>query len=129
MNKHEIFHAVKAHLLKQNMRSFIGCDCQYRGPDGLKCAVGALIKDEHYDPEFEGSGVLSLAVLTALQKSGVLEPEYDIRRELSWPTPEKDERIALLCDLQDIHDVHEPPRWPGLLEEIANRYAIEALPA
>lgn len=129
MNKHEIFHAVKAHLLKQNMRSIIGCDCQYRGPNGLKCAVGALIKDEHYHVNLEGNCVLSLEVLTALQKSGVLEPEYDIRRELSWYTTERDERVALLCDLQNMHDDREPADWPEKLEAIAKRFAIEALPA
>jgi hypothetical protein len=28
--------------------------CLYRGPDGLKCAVGVLIPDEEYQPSLEG---------------------------------------------------------------------------
>jgi hypothetical protein len=32
-----------------------GVCCQYRGPDGKKCAIGLLIADYDYKPEFEGS--------------------------------------------------------------------------
>lgn len=27
--------------------------CLYRGPNGTKCAIGLIIPDEEYDPEFE----------------------------------------------------------------------------
>lgn len=29
--------------------------CVYRGPDGKKCAAGQLIRDDQYDPKFEGN--------------------------------------------------------------------------
>lgn len=36
-------------------RDIVGC--LYRGPDGKKCAVGALINDEDYDTKFDVEGV------------------------------------------------------------------------
>jgi hypothetical protein len=33
-----------------------GWVCDYRSPDGRKCAVGLIIPDEDYRPDFEGRG-------------------------------------------------------------------------
>lgn len=51
----EIFDTVVEHLMKQGKRSIVPGEttCVYRGPDGLKCAVGVLIADDEYDPEIE----------------------------------------------------------------------------
>lgn len=59
--------------------------CKYRTPDGLKCAVGMLIADEHYKQDFENVPVRSartreedplecasmLELGTALERSGI----------------------------------------------------------
>lgn len=56
------FDIVKKHLLTQNKQSveeFSG-KCRYRGGEGLKCAIGCLIPDDMYKPEFEDRGFLFL---------------------------------------------------------------------
>jgi hypothetical protein len=59
MNAQEIFDTAVRHLFTQGKRGgkqanyYYGSEgfkCQYRGEDGTKCAVGALIPDELYDP-------------------------------------------------------------------------------
>ena len=42
-------------IIYKKCRSFIKSEgCLYRGPNGTKCAVGALIPDELYKEEIEG---------------------------------------------------------------------------
>jgi len=63
--------------------------CRYRSGD-LKCAVGHLIKDEHYNPNLEGCGVFGLSVRHAVEQS--------IDRHLS------DKEVNQLSRLQTCHD-------------------------
>lgn len=71
-------------LLKQGKKSVDRNGmCKYRGPDGLKCAVGHMLSDEEYKPEMENVGVKSLVTLYKLDFS------YD---------------ITLLRALQSAHD-------------------------
>lgn len=70
----EIFDFAVVHMDKQRAGSFISeynDTCAYRGIDGKMCIVGAMIKDEFYNPLFEGVGVTNSSVMTALVKSGV----------------------------------------------------------
>lgn len=56
MTKQEILDKVAAHFAIQRRPAItVFGHCVYRGPDGLKCAIGALIPDDLYDPRFEGS--------------------------------------------------------------------------
>lgn len=48
--------AIRA-VVRQGRKSIRGGSCRYRGPDGLKCAVGHLIKDEYYSEEMEGKSI------------------------------------------------------------------------
>jgi hypothetical protein len=51
----EVFDIVVTHLITQRRPSYDSSKCcMYRAPDGLRCAVGVLIPDNLYDPEFEG---------------------------------------------------------------------------
>ncbi|MCI0564080.1 MAG: hypothetical protein MN733_36860 [Nitrososphaera sp.] len=51
----QIFHQVYRHALAQWARATTGDDqCRYRTETGLKCAIGCLIDDSEYKPEFEG---------------------------------------------------------------------------
>jgi hypothetical protein len=82
-------------------------DCVYRTKDGNRCFVGALIKDEDYDPSIEGISfgtepvslykdrveALRKAVMSSLTKDYPDLPE-------SMPEDVKD----LLINLQIIHD-------------------------
>lgn len=51
----QAFDKAAEHLMVQSARSMnvSGEICLYRGPRGLKCAVGALIEDSEYRPWFE----------------------------------------------------------------------------
>ena len=56
----EIFDTIAVHLLKQGVRSVNSYGvCLYRGPNGLRCAISALIPDELYMPEIENVSVFT----------------------------------------------------------------------
>ena len=59
--KQDIYDFVGDFLIKQGVRSAdsVG-SCFYRGPNGLKCAVGAVLSDHYYRKDMEGSAVESL---------------------------------------------------------------------
>jgi hypothetical protein len=100
----DIFGKVAKHLLTQNAKSqsFFG-DCRYRGPNGLKCAIGCLIPDDQYSESFEHS-----ALTTVRQRVPLLSlMPYELVR-----------------DLQEIHDCYEPVEWPSKLELIRKKYNI-----
>lgn len=103
MNKREVFYKVKAHLLKQQARAVRNARCVYRGDCGMKCAVGALINDEHYSPELEGLTVPNPKIRAALEASGV---------------PTTRDVLDLLERLQDLHDGHLVGSWPAELDYI-----------
>lgn len=122
MTNQQIFDKVREHLLTQNARSnarsIEGVPagitiCMYRGPNGLKCAAGALIADEHYHPGLEGQQCLAFPVATALRASGTY--------------PEEDWGETMLRDLQRMHDDDELPvdQWPRVMAQIACRYGLE----
>lgn len=56
MHKQEIFDTVVNHLINQKQKSVKEgnkTNCLYRGPNGLKCAVGCLIPDDVYEEYME----------------------------------------------------------------------------
>lgn len=131
MSKQEIFTRVAVHLLRQGEPSMNSGQCQYRGPNGLKCAVGVLIPDELCTPSFlefeNGAGVMSADVQKALITAGVL-------REDDFAS------FIFLRDLQIIHDTCPPTDWQEGLGALAiysglqmpnlnDIAALEALPA
>lgn len=93
-----LFDKVVAHLLKQNAKSETspGGFCKYRGPNGLKCAVGFLISDKAYSDSIEYASVVDDKVKVALAKSGVSITE---------------DNILMLTDLQYLHDRYEVSEW------------------
>lgn len=77
---------IRDHLTKQKAQSMgtYGEDnnggCMYRGPEGLMCAVGCLIKDEEYNYLMEGSPAASFDVMKAVSDSLGVE----MSPELEW---------------------------------------------
>ncbi len=61
MTNQDIFDRVWAVCIVQQggRRSYEGASCRYRSSDGRRCAVGALIPDDRYTAEIEGSTVAS----------------------------------------------------------------------
>lgn len=109
LTNREVFRIVSEHLLKQMARSQSvdrGEECMYRGPGGLKCAVGVLIKDEYYSPSLEGKNVSDYGIQCALENSGV--------------DPHTSE--ALLWKLQEIHDYCPVDSWRDQLNMLEKSY-------
>jgi len=65
--KQEVFDTVVSALIKQGHPSIdTSGGCLYRGPDGLKCAIGHLIPDNVYTPDMENVSADHLAFTKTL---------------------------------------------------------------
>lgn len=116
MTPQQLFDAVAKHLLTQGQKSRDdNGNCLYRGPDNLKCAIGALIRDECYSPRLETKYVGSRSVCEALICSGVFE-----RMPASF-----DRGITLLALLQQVHDDSEVATWREDLTHLARRFELD----
>ena len=105
MNNQEAFDIMVQHLRKQGRKSVSPNDpndCAYRGADGLKCAIGALLSDNEYKAEFEGNSVNCLL-------------DYGLLRDLD---------IGLLMDMQNIHDFAPVHRWEARFQDVAEDYEL-----
>jgi hypothetical protein len=111
-----IYNRVRDHLLAQGERSMrtvrgYGTLCAYRGDDGRKCAVGALISNEAYSIDLETRGACDGGVVMALRASGV---DTDAAATMS-----------LLRELQRIHDGESVDAWPKALRDAARHFGLE----
>lgn len=121
MTLQDIFDKSAVHLLTQNQRAKKHGTCAYRGDEGLKCAVGCLIPDEHYDSVIEGCGM-----------GGVIDP-------ITGDTPSRKFRdvlqasgvdtgdaksLALLDSLQIVHDMQLPHSWLSDLKSLAEKFSL-----
>ena len=116
----EIFDQVATHLLTQNERA-VGAlgNCRYRTDTGLKCAIGCLIADEHYNSGCEGIDVSGayikphprgLSLGQALRNSGI---------------DGKDQRVLrLLGRLQGVHDHNPVVSWHDNLVRVADDFGL-----
>lgn len=102
MNNQEAFNRVCEHLAAQGQR----CSdpethsCLYRNEYGLKCAVGALLPDDIYDPSMDiGEKGNSLSVEQLVY-------HYPKVAELF-----KNVDIELMSSLQLIHDGYDTIKW------------------
>lgn len=117
MNRQKTYDTVKAHLLKQGERSVGPGDmCMYRGPNGLKCAIGCLIPDELYDPKMEYVGSIDRVLERFFMLEGFLEVENA-----------EDERF--LTALQQAHDARpstarRPVNFEQRLDLVAARFGL-----
>lgn len=100
----ELFTQIVTGLKAQGyQQSQIFGKCRYRGPDGLKCAVGHCIDDELYYPAIEGTSVLSLPLKVL---------------------PERERPILNAC--QRAHDgARSPADLEAELRDVATRYDLE----
>lgn len=62
MTKQKMFDMAWTGLKGQGFeRAMKDTSCQYRAPDGKRCAIGHCIPDTDYDPKFEGKGAWAVA--------------------------------------------------------------------
>lgn len=127
LSKQEIFDKVAKHLLMQMKTSKDGWGhCCYRSPHGLKCAIGALIPDELYNENMEGSK----ACPTYVGHVGKLAYKHAKALEvgvasgyLSSTCPPKEEH-DFIRELQLIHDNFAPEHWRAKLEHFVEREGL-----
>jgi len=115
MNRQKVFNKVRDHLLTQKVRSqtLTGTvpSCLYRGPNGTKCAIGILIKDEFLDPRDNKAALWG--IVPTLEKS--------LETTLSM------EETEFLADLQQIHDATEVENWKDALDDFADERGLNYL--
>lgn len=114
MDRQGIYDKVKAHLLKQGQkarRAGASLDsCFYRGHNGLKCAIGALIPDELYKLSMEQKSV-----------SGLIREYPEVGRLFEVKSAED---LRFLSYLQSIHDNREPEYWKMELKNLALTHGL-----
>jgi hypothetical protein len=102
----QAFETMKQHMLTQMRASRINDEpdsmCAYRGRGGLKCAVGALIPDSEYKPEFEdGYHGLPSIIDKCRSLQGI--------------------EFQVLKAVQNVHDTDEPADWAEELNALEKR--------
>lgn len=112
MNKQKVYNTVKKHLLKQNEISMVKGVCLYRGPNGLKCALGIFIPDNKYHRYLEGISA------TALIDDGMFKLPGN-SKSIS------DSDLNLLNLLQGVHDTFRPPKWKEELRRVAEIFHLK----
>lgn len=118
-----IFDRCVEHLYAQGRAARIGDFCRYRGPDGRKCAAGAFIRDDRYEPFMEKKSIHEV-----VDKFGPGVFDCDITAA----------HMDLLADLQLAHDNSDPNSYGwapgtegrealnGYLRRTAARYCLNA---
>ncbi len=108
----EAFDKAATHLLTQRVvsRNYIddGFFCCYRGPGGLKCAIGVLLEDSEVPTEVGTSPSVS-----SLKSTGRL------------PASLTDLPVDFLQDLQGVHDSYDPSRWHDRLCGVARFWGLD----
>ncbi len=107
MTKQQLFDRVAAHLIRQQEQSRHSGGCLYRGPNGLRCAVGVLIPDGLYHESFEQSFVPALPA-AVLAEIGLVGEALETARAL-----------------QAIHDNEHPQDWPATLIAFAEEWRLD----
>jgi len=118
MNINEkLFQIAADHLVSQGAMSANEYDtCAYRGTSGRMCAIGVLIHNDFYNPEIEGISVSHAEdkVLSAVASS------HSVNK--------KDIDVAMLRELQYIHDSQAVYNWDYLLMKISKKYGYNWKP-
>ena len=99
-----LFDFVVAHLRKQGVKSRCDLACLYRGPGGLKCAAGCVIRDDEYEGWMEGGAIEQVV-------SGAETPA-SLRLRLG-------PHLHALSLLQQVHDKYDARAWEQRLAEAA----------
>ncbi len=118
MNRQETYNRVKSHLLTQNRRSMGEEGCAYRGDRGTTCAIGCLIPDTAYSPEFEGDSISF--ILHKPARHPLTDTLVDVLGVTEWQSD-----CAFLSRLQKVHDNEAVADWKNALERLAYEWDLE----
>lgn len=134
MTTQEIFDTVVNHLFTQGRPALGEFDngngaqngCVYRNKEGLKCAVGCLINDVHYNPEFENCTLFYFVSNTdeaPVAGSNLLRDA--IERSVTFKLT--CEQLSLLDSLQRMHDFSDVANWSDRIKELASKSNLSTL--
>lgn len=113
----DIYERVSEHLLTQRAVSEDdNGSCRLRSPEGRKCAIGSLVRDDVYRPELEGVGI---SYYRHAQDGTLLRALYASQVNAYDPNI-----IDLLIELEEVHDYAEIGEWPELLAALGKRHAF-----
>ncbi len=120
MNKQDVFNRVVSHARAQGRRSLLPTgSCAYRGENGTKCFIGALITDEAYDRSLERQDVSSHEVREALAASGVIVETTEDRKLCS--------RLQTIHDGSGLHG-NAPQQWEENFRATAQQFGLTYTP-
>jgi hypothetical protein len=122
MTNQELFDRVVAHARQQKCKAMTDYGCVYRGTDGTKCFIGALIPDDKYLNSFEEH---SLNPLLTHRKD---THEYAIAKDIATAAGIEEPQYELAKVLQGVHDTFEQPKWEGHFTKIAAQYTLTYTP-
>lgn len=139
MNNQEIFNHVKHHLLvvqkvKAEATNQNGMKkCVYRSPDGRKCAIGCLIPDNMYKPDFEEVGSINSVLWIRGNNNIEFIPEhhedYTVEFFKVLDSLGVHKRAWRLLDaLQEVHDCSEIEEWPEEIARVAKHFRLKDIP-
>lgn len=102
MTRQEAFNIAKKHLLCQKVRATgdFGV-CAFRTPEGLKCAIGALIPDDKYPGEDRMFDMLHEPEKHNLPDNAFMEllrHIHDYKNPSTWDY--EFQQLAILCGLE-----------------------------
>lgn len=113
MDNQEAFNIVARHLLTQKCKSMkaysSGLKYLYRGPNGTKCAIGCLIPDNEYNPDWDKSPINAKTLIDY----GVVPSLRGIDRNFA-------------AGLQSLHDNTDVIDWYDGLAIIAALYGLNS---
>lgn len=116
------------------------CTCTYRGPAGLRCAVGVFIPNTRYSPDFEGVGLSCVTHNDVPGHRDTKMAKRIIRAVFGHSVPVSDPRVRFLAECQWAHDdctarsvdysqVISGPAWRNefsfMLDELCKDWGLE----
>lgn len=126
----EYFDIVATHLLTQKKKSLVEGDsnCAYRGANGLKCAIGALIPDNSYSESMEKKDIRTLVLYGVERLNNFLSvghKECGLKILNLFKIQKVGKNVAFLAQLQQVHDSYYPEAWKRELATIAMSYKLK----
>lgn len=121
MTNLEVIAKVRTHLLTQKDRAYEGGQCRYRTTSGLRCAIGCLIPDEAYEPDFEDTG---LGPIGNYSKTGI--EAQRAQQAILTAAGLTQAQQALGYKLQCLHDNEALADWDRLLTILAQEEAMKS---
>jgi hypothetical protein len=128
----ELFNIMADHLLTQLALAMDeeGKNCMYRGMNGTKCAVGALISDETYRPTIESVGMYTVNIMGS---NYAMNDKKKAMLECLTANGIENDSYPLLAAIQDVHDNAEScikqedlkEHWTDKLDRVCKRFNLE----